>query len=557
MILTHLIRNEGFAWRECPSALGRLRYKGNEWEIGQDLRAWLASSVLTIETLVEKLRAATYPFAVVLERPGEVWAAVDSLRTHPLFVAGTGSCVIVTDDPYSPNLRLDTEVDDSLARAEFVMAGYPLGRKTLSRGIRALQAGETLHVKSGEEGPTSRFGRLRGRLDDHGAAEVSPATWAAALMSVSDEIFSRLCAGLSGRQVLVPLSSGYDSRFLAAMLKRHGYANVLTYAYGRPENWEIAASRETARKLGYRWTFIPYSREEWRRWYDSASMRDYLPFASRHVSTPHVQDWPAVRELKEQGVVQPDAIFLPGHTAMLTGNRLERWVLDVPEEKRLDALAAVLYRHHFVLLPASRAGVDARSVLADLRSELPEALDADNHRLLNVYYSFETAERHAKLVVNSVRVYEFFGHRWAVPLWDERYVRLWARVPYEGRVAKRWLRDGLVNAPLYGVFDHEPSPSAYARIRQRMKDNRHIYPRLKWLRDLRERLFGYYDHYLDWYGIVDYREYLRRMGHGGSIYSILSQRYLERPGTRGPSGEPTVGAPVATPVARHESSLEM
>jgi asparagine synthase (glutamine-hydrolysing) len=523
VIRLHLAHDKGYAWqrRRCP--LGLVHYKGNEWEIGRDLGVWLAEPGLTLQTLAERLALAPYNFAVVLEADDQLHAFVDALRTHPIFIAQRGSAVIVTDDPYATGAGLDTAIDEPLARAEFELAGYALGPKTLTSTITALQGGECARVTPGTTWSITRY---RPPIHEEALTDSSPERGVPLLLETCDDIFGALCRGLGGRQIVLPLSSGVDSRIIATMLKRHGHANVLTFTYGRSDCWEIPTSRETAAKLGFPWHFVPYTRSRWRDWFASDLMAAYLPYASRHVSTPHVQDWPAVLELKRQGLVQPDAVFMPGHTAMLISNRLDRPILDRPAPERLDALAAALYRHHFVLQSAARAKADPGDVRRDIRSLLPDSVDGDNHRLLNAYFNFEAAERHSKMLMNSVRVYEFFGHHWALPLWDGRLVRLWARVPYQGRYAKRWFRELLVRTNLYGVFP-PPAPSGlYARWRARVKEREITYRPLKWLRDSEERLLGYFHHHFDWYGIVSYAKYLRDMGHGGNFYSLMSRAYL-------------------------------
>jgi asparagine synthase (glutamine-hydrolysing) len=44
----------------------------------------------------------------------------------------------------------------------------------------------------------------------------------------------------------------------------------------------------------------------------------------------------------------------------------------------------------------------------------------------------------AKFMVNSVRVYEFWGYRWWLPLWDLEFVRFWRSLPYHLRFEKRF-----------------------------------------------------------------------------------------------------------------------
>jgi asparagine synthase (glutamine-hydrolysing) len=311
------------------------------------------------------------------------------------------------------------------------------------------------------------------------------------------------------------------------MLKRHGCRDVLTFSYGRPGNREAEASRAAAGQLGYPWHFVPYSRDRWRGWFATPEMARYLPFCARHVAAPHVQDWPAVLELRRRGVLEAGAVAVPGHTAFLTSaNRLDRSVAALSPERRVDAVAALLFRHNYTLQSARRAGTSTGSMRRRIARLIDGSAAHDMHRLLNAFFAFEATERHAKLIANSVRVYEFWELSWALPLWDDRLVRLWARVPYERRLDKEYFREFASRVNLYELFPRPGPPPLSERLLQAAKANRGAYVALRQLRCLEERVFGYFHHFLDWYGIVSYPGFLYHMGRCGNIYSLLSRLYL-------------------------------
>ena len=47
---------------------------------------------------------------------------------------------------------------------------------------------------------------------------------------------------------------------------------------------------------------------------------------------------------------------------------------------------------------------------------------------------FNGYERQAKFIVNSVRVYEFFGYAWRIPLWDRELIDFFLKVPLKYRM---------------------------------------------------------------------------------------------------------------------------
>jgi asparagine synthase (glutamine-hydrolysing) len=525
LIRLNLSHVAGYGWNTVRYGADRIHYKGNDWEIGADLRRWCASGEGSGEELLRLAADRSYAFALVVEGEKDLIAAVDQLRSHPLFYRHVGSDLTLTDDPYSPAAGLSPKCDAQLPLAEFLLAGYVTGSETLSTSVKSLQAAECLVASNLDGRLQVCVRRYRPGISETVLADGADVT--RRLMEVCDEIFVDLVRGLAGRQVMLPLSSGVDSRFIACMLKRHGHANVAAFTYGRPGNWEEAVSRRTAEALGYPWHFVPYSRHRWRAWYRGDDMRAYLPFSSRHVATPHIQDWPAVMELKNSRILQEDAVFVPGHTSVLISNRLERWVFRLPPEQRIEALGEMLCKHHFMLQRERRVLEDPGALRRRVRALLPPSAGGTPHALLNAYFHFEATERHSKMLINSVRAYEFWGHQWALPLWDGRLIDLWAKVPYDGRYAKHAFREFLYHSDLYSLFPRPGPPGPYHRLREAAKGNSLTYAPLKRLKCSEERLLGYFHHFLDWYGIVSYPQFVYHMGRCGNIYSLLSRLYLK------------------------------
>lgn len=68
-----------------------------------------------------------------------------------------------------------------------------------------------------------------------------------------EESMSRLVGFLNGRQDVLPLSGGHDTRLIAYCLKNlpgGGDDNIITYSYGKVNNEEYALSEKVAEALG-------------------------------------------------------------------------------------------------------------------------------------------------------------------------------------------------------------------------------------------------------------------------------------------------------------------
>ncbi len=434
------------------SARGYLFFNNRLYE-GADLldlmKEWSSQS-----DFVAAVRQANGSFALVKHTADSVWAAVDRLRTIPLFYSHDGDDFFLSDDARWLQEQVNATSWDAAAANEFLFTGYVTGPDTLYPGIKQLQAGEALFAQNASAGVQVRTERYYRYL--HHDYFVEPrAELTERMDAMLLAVARRLVRSVAGRPLLVPLSGGYDSRLLVLLLKRLGYDNVICFSYGKPGNRESLISEQVASLLGYRWEFVPYSNDQWYQWYRSPQARQYIRYAENAVSVAHIQDWPAVWVLKQEGRVPADSVFVPGHSAdFLAGSHIPpsfNTSASVGTRKLIDA---ILDRHYSLQVWSRKhAGMRrqfARRILR-LVADIPHHTAAE---AANAFESWDWQERQAKFICNSVRVYEFWGYDWRLPFWDAEMMEFWERVPLEHRIAKAYFYDAYVDRLLCEVGGH-------------------------------------------------------------------------------------------------------
>ena len=174
-------------------------------------------------------------------------------------------------------------------------------------------------------------------------------------------------------------------------------------------------------------------------------------------SLAHTQDWPAVWELKVRGVLDPDAVIVPGHGGTVVGGHTPT-PKGQSDGSRIDELISLVRRKHYSLRPW-RSDVQA---LTDWNQRIMDRAECGEIstpvELADAFEKWEWQERQAKFIVNSVRVYDFWGFDWWMPLWDAEFMRFWQGVPLELRLNKRWYA-GYV-AKVYGERAGVPAHDA-------------------------------------------------------------------------------------------------
>jgi asparagine synthase (glutamine-hydrolysing) len=420
-------------------------------------------------------------FALVCETEDRLIAAVDRVRSMPLFHGEHGNAVYVSDDAEWVRRQLGDTRMDPVARDEFQLTGYVTGADTLFPRVKQLQAGELLLVEA-------RRARSRAVGDTQAAQSIDADTGSdtgtiistgtgtdtSAVRQTSryyrflhaepancDEpalrrgleeaaagCIRRLTDYAAGRQIVIPLSGGYDSRLIATLLRQAGYPDIFTFTYGTRGNREAQYSRAVARALGLPWHFIEYSAAAWRHAWTAAEPGQateggrYQAWASGLCSIPHIQDWLAVRMLSRTGRIAADSVFVPGHSGdFVAGSHIPAAAFDHSPIDTGLLVECILRRHYW-----RSAGKDGpRPHAAVWKNRILDRAEAGRvylpAELADAFEKWDWQERQAKFICNAVRIYEFFGHDWWMPLWDAEFMSFWEGVPLALRRQRLWYID--------------------------------------------------------------------------------------------------------------------
>ena len=400
-------------------------YKGN------DLLQLISSCELE-DQFLDRLKQLNGFYALIKYTGQQIFAAVDRVRSIPLFYGQKGADFFLSDSAEWVRQQAGNTKVDLLAREEFLLTGYVTGPDTLFPDVKQLQAGEALIVTDNNTEPSVSVKRYY-RFIHQNTIEASEEELLSKLDEVLLNVFKRLIKLAEGRTLVIPLSGGYDSRLIVLMLKRLGYEKVITFTYGRPGNKESEISKQIANTLGYRWEFIPYNNEAWYRWFHSEECKSYYRMADGLCSLPHIQDWPAVWEMKRQGLLPNDSVFIPGHTVTLT-------LKGLPSVRGKKALADAIKKKHYSLWSWAERSKEIRTKLEKKIRIIANQPLNNSSNSIDLFESWECQERQSKFIVNSVRAYEFWGYRWWLPLWDTEFMKFWSATPLSYRFNKKIYR---------------------------------------------------------------------------------------------------------------------
>lgn len=393
----------------------------------------------------------------------DVWLVADRVRSVPLFYREIDGGIMVGEDLRDLVSGDERSAIDDISAVEFLLSGAISGDRTLVSGVRKLRAGEIVRWNrhlAGESFASERYFRYY-------PSQVSSASEATLEEECKDVLFRMFNAFVEANHdcnVVVPLSGGFDSRLVAAMLSNVGFDKVLCFSYGSWKDEEVRLSREVAKSLGFRWEFIDYRPGRWRSALTSDQLWDSSRFMCRGASRPHFQDYFAIDTLLARDCIDEKTIIFPGHTGdMLSGGHLTRPAYMGALENPPDA---IVKRNYSIWgHPSSWLCANTVEALEErIKRYMIPPSDVTETEILNSLECWNAEHRQALFIINSVRSYEHKGIRWRT-LWDSEFMDFFLRVPMEFKKYKRLytnvLRDRifvgraskLAEIPIAGVGD--------------------------------------------------------------------------------------------------------
>lgn len=395
--------------------------------------------------LANLLQTLSGHWCLVWASGDSLWCAVDRMRSIPLFYAVEGDRAYISDDAYSLQEKIGPDDIDAVARTEYLLTGYVTGNQTLSPYIKQIQPGQVVRLTYSEGAwkiSTERYFTFTCRYDLTGGSSRILDQYTTLL----DEAFVQTLKWLSGRPIMLPLSGGWDSKLMALMLHRHGYKNVTAFSYGIPGNADSTASKLVAQCLGMPWHFVEYSNDKWFHWFRSEMMKEYLSRSDRLCAHPYITSWPAVLELTDRGVVNPDSVFMPGLSiGAYMGSIIPPVLVQLDKPGKEGVLDAIWRKHFQRMWRLDEPGVNPEGLRKNTFHEricnsLGDGTCDFRESAASAYELWEWQERQSKAIASMISIYDFWGYAWHLPYMDAHLLDFCTRLPLSCRFQKRLLK---------------------------------------------------------------------------------------------------------------------
>lgn len=389
------------------------------------------------QTLISILKRLNGNCSLIIEAGDTCYIIADKMRSFPVLYSKIANGWVITNDAVNiityPGI---CEKIDFTSVLEFLAAGYLFGEKTLLQGVKQVAAGTCVCLKEYSSEVIEYHNYMLPKVVQEESEILTGAK------DVLDRAFKRMFESIGDRQIVIPLSGGYDSRLIACICKKLQRQNVVCYSYGRSDSFEVEVSKAVAAQLGYKWFFVEYTPALFDAMKKDTDFFNYLDHSHNLNTLPHFQDYFAVKELCKRGVFEANAVFVPGHSGdLFGGSKLPMEVFATDFSPNPQNLAKLIYEHFFDLNKEKYNDLDKCIQL--IYDQLKECHIDSLESILNIYEPYWFVKsKVAHFLVNSMRIYEHFGFDWRLPLWDDEYATFWYKVEWEKKM----------NSELYNRF---------------------------------------------------------------------------------------------------------
>jgi asparagine synthase (glutamine-hydrolysing) len=474
--------------------------------------------------LSEKYNELEIGWGLVIVDTNELIIVSDKLRTFPFFYKTGKNTIEVTDN--CNRIISDEDTIDEYSSFEYKAAGFVRGNRTLYNNIFQTEAGSIVEISLSNSNTIN----LKSYFDYYNSDSIiiQPNLLLTELEIVTQKLIDEIKSKYYNRRIIIPLSSGLDSRYVAYLVKKSGIEDVLCFTYGKENFKEVVKAKDIAKKIELNWVHVPYSRKTWRETKQNKLFINYLYNDSWIGSLAHIQDWPAIHWLIENGYVNSDSIIMPGHTGdFISGGHIPV-VLQKEDSTVTELLEALLEKHFRVHRPNLN---DENSIR--LKRELLKNILSLGKGNKNPYNNsryiehFDWKERQSKFIVNSIQVYNSFNLDWYLPLWSNLQIEFWSKVPIDYKFDKKLYIKYLGKITEYGIFNDvnfEKKESTHIKNVSKLRlIKRRIYSKILILR--KQYLDYYFDGY-GWYGLFSYLKVVRKYKFQ-NINSFLVDKILD------------------------------
>lgn len=401
-----------------------------------------------LQSLISLISSIKENFALIIKKKNKIYLATDRIRSFPLLYTYKNKKFYIFENVKQLNkLNIQKSIDSEQVLF-FSLSGYSFNDGTIYKNLKQVNKSTLIYISNGTVKKINYESKKQNTINKFQKLKK-------ALKSVNEKIIINLIQSCKDKYIVIPLSAGYDSRFILSGLIHKGFKNIIAFSYGRKGNRESKIAKNLADKLKIQWYHIPYTNHKLRTIINSREYKKFLSFSDSFTSIPFPSEFYAVNHLKKNHLIPKNSVIVNGQSGdFITGNHLPE--INYSSTKIFSNLLEAYISKHYNLWPEYSL-INKKQLLQLISSKLEKNMSF--YKIENYYKIYEDLEfenRQCKYVINGIRLYEFFNYEWRLPLWDPNYIDFWKQVPLKYKLNQKLYKRVLIETNWCGVWDRIP-----------------------------------------------------------------------------------------------------
>lgn len=373
-------------------------------------------------------------------------AVVDKISSIPIYYYENELDIIISPHTFLLKDFLNKKKYNSEAVLSINMSGYTIGNNTLFDELKKINCGEFFFYK--KKSNSYILTKYYSYLPLNLGLEDSQENYEKKYIEKTLKIFEKLHNHSKSleKKIAVSMSAGLDTRLIISALKEVGAKNIIGFSYGLKNNSEANSAKKLCKYLNIPWRFSKFTNS---RLNNIIKSKDFLEFRKKTdtlYSASDYSDYFAIKELTENNFLN-NSIIVNGHSGdFIAGNHMltEFYSNDVSRNYFREAAKAIIKKHFRLWLHLANEEND--SIIENLLIKKMKQIDIEiknPNQIFGVIENIQLEERQSKHCLSRQRNYENFGLDWALPLWDNEYLKFWKKTPFEFKLNRKFYIDTL------------------------------------------------------------------------------------------------------------------
>lgn len=424
MVNIELNYNNAFKWNGIENVYS-IGYLFLDNVLYKDIELTKMISRLQEDDIEKFIKRVDGCFSLVVNFKKKIMIVSDIMRTFPVFYSISNNMINIKDNI----MAYENKAIDNDNIKELSYCNYVTGYETVFKNIYELEGHQIVEIdKKNYDIKRKKYFEYEYNFETKDDKELIKE-----LDVIYDKIAKKMIKFLDGRQAVIPLSGGNDSRLIAYYLTKNNYTNVIAYTYGSKEYSEVETSRKVAEFLGIDWHFIEYKNSSMQKKFNNKkTYKEMADYCGRGYSYPIIQEWEAITELLKKNVISSKSVVLPGYSGdFLAGTHIND---DLYNEKEIktETLLQSIYKKQYQYSEESIKENDIyKKLIQNLKLENLKTIDRKS--AIELFERFDFNERQIKYVNNAIRTFDYQGLQWYLPFWDKEIILKWLTIPLEKR----------------------------------------------------------------------------------------------------------------------------